>query len=198
MRDGIQPKTEPAELTSIERRVADRLATLRAERGWSLDDLASQTGISRATLSRLERCELSPTASMLCRLCTVYGWTLSRLMADAESAAPQLIRAPEQELWIDPETKYVRRIVSPPSSGLHGELVEIHLPPGACASFDRSPLPEMEHHLWMLEGIIEVGVSGKQFRLNSGDCLRYVLDGPSRYECKSRRNARYLLALVRP
>jgi transcriptional regulator with XRE-family HTH domain len=184
--------------TPIEGRVAHRLAVLRAERGWSLEDLARQTGISRATLSRLERCELSPTASVLCRLCTAYGWTLSRLMADAESSAPKLIRAQEQESWTDPETAYRRRIVSPPGAGLHGELVEIRLPPRARASFDNSPVPGLEHHLWMLEGTIEVVVSGKRFRLDPGDCLRYVLDGPSTYECKGRRRARYILALVRP
>ena len=185
------------ELTSIERRVAQRLAALRGERGWSLEDLAIQTGISRATLSRLERCELSPTASMLCRLCTVYGWTLSRLMADAESSSPQLIQAPDQESWTDPDTGYRRRIVSPPRPGLHRELVEIRLPPGACASFDDSPVPGLEHHLWVLEGTLEVEVGATRFRLNPGDCLRYQLDGPSRYQCKGRRDARYLIALMR-
>jgi len=49
----------------IERRISDRLAQLRAQRGWSLDALAERTGISRATLSRVERSELSPTAAML-------------------------------------------------------------------------------------------------------------------------------------
>ena len=80
----------------IERRIAHRLARLRAERGWSLEALAERTGISRATLSRLERSELSPTAAMLGKLCTVYGWTLSRLMAEAETRSPNLVSAAEQ------------------------------------------------------------------------------------------------------
>ena len=72
----------------VDRRIAQRLGQLRGEHAWSLDDLAERTGISRATLSRIERSELSPTAAMLGKLCTAYGWTLSRLMADAESPAP--------------------------------------------------------------------------------------------------------------
>ena len=76
--------------SEIERRIAVRLGQLRTERGWSLEDVAERTGISRATLSRLERSELSPTAAMLGALCTVYGWTLSRLMADAETPPPNL------------------------------------------------------------------------------------------------------------
>jgi mannose-6-phosphate isomerase-like protein (cupin superfamily) len=82
--------------------------------------------------------------------------------------------------------------------GLRGELVEILLPPGAVASFDDSSVPGLEHHLWIMEGMLEVEVAGKQFRLKPGDCLRYQLDGPSRYACKGRRDARYLIALMRP
>lgn len=184
-------------ITAIEGRIAQRLASLRAERSWSLDDLAQQTGISRATLSRIERCELSPTAWMLGRLCTAHGWTLSRLMADAETNAPSIIPSADQPCWTDPETRYVRRIVSPPCHGMHGELVEIRLPRGASVSFERSPVPGLEHYLWMLEGAIDLEVEDKRFRVHAGDCVRYVLNGRSRYECKSRRDARYLLALVR-
>src|SRR5215470_19354910 len=93
----------------IERRIAQRLARLRAERGWSLDAVADRTGISRATLSRLERAELSPTAAMLGKLCAAYGWTLSRLMADAETRPPTVVRLSEQAEWTDPASRYRRR-----------------------------------------------------------------------------------------
>ncbi|MYM89949.1 helix-turn-helix domain-containing protein, partial [Rugamonas sp. FT82W] len=43
----------------IESRLAQRLAALREERALSLDELAAASGISRATLSRLERGETS-------------------------------------------------------------------------------------------------------------------------------------------
>src|SRR5262244_2973591 len=123
---------------AVERRIAQRLAQLRADRGWSLDALADRTGISRATLSRLERAELSPTAAMLGKLCTVYGWTLSRLMADAETRPPSVLRAAEQAAWTDPDSGYRRRAVSPPAAGLRGELVEVHIPAGSSVSFDAS------------------------------------------------------------
>src|SRR5215468_719908 len=111
----LRSPTAPAAGRSIERRIAQRLGRLRGERGWSLDALADRTGISRATLSRLERAELSPTAAMLGTLCTVYGWTLSRLMADAETRPPNVVRAAEQAAWTDPGSGYRRRAVSPPS-----------------------------------------------------------------------------------
>ena len=189
---------KPDQGEAIERRIAQHLAALRADRGWSLEALAERTGISRATLSRLERSELSPTASMLGKLCTVYGLTLSRLMAQAETRPPDLIRASEQASWTDPETGYRRRAVSPPGPGLHGEVAEVQLPPAAVVTYEGSPVPGLEHHLWLLEGTLDLEVDGKQYRLQPGDCVRYVLNGSSRFECKGRRPARYFIAFVHP
>ena len=182
----------------VERRIAGRLAQLRTERGWSLEDVAERTGISRATLSRIERSELSPTAAMLGALCTLYGWTLSRLMADAETPPPNYIPAGEQAHWTDPETGYRRRAVSPPSPGLRGEMVEVHIPAGATVSFETSPIAGLEHHLWMLEGAVTIEVDGSSVPLRTGDCLRYVLNGPSRFQNAGKRAARYVIAMVRP
>jgi transcriptional regulator with XRE-family HTH domain len=183
---------------SLDVRIARRLALLRAQRGWSLDALAARTGISRASLSRLERGELSPTASMLGALCTQYGWTLSRLMAEAESGPPSVVRGPGQVTWKDPATGYLRRIISPPHPNLRGELVEVSLPAGASVSYDASPLPGLEHHLWMLDGSVAIEIEGTSFWVEKGDCVRYVLSGSSRFECRSKRPARYLVALVHP
>src|SRR5215469_3748025 len=99
--------------SAVERRIAEQLAALRTERAWSLDALAERTGISRATLSRIERGELSPTANILGQLCAAYGWTLSRLIAEAEGRPTSLVRAADQVEWEDPESHYVRRAVSP-------------------------------------------------------------------------------------
>jgi transcriptional regulator with XRE-family HTH domain len=193
--DGAPPDSSSG---PIDHRIARRLAALRAEQGWTLEALASRTGISRATLSRLERCELSPTAAILNTLCTQYGWTASRLMAEAESGPPTVVSFSQQVIWKDPETGYVRRVLSPPHPNLQGELVEIWLPAGSTVSFDVSPLPRLEHHLWMLEGTLLLEIEGTAFRLEKGDCLRYVLSGSTRFVSEGKRPVRYLLAIVHP
>jgi transcriptional regulator with XRE-family HTH domain len=198
MRVAATRPTPAAANHDIERRIAQRLARLRAERGWSLDALAERTGIGRATLSRLERCELSPTSAMLGKLCAVYGWTLSRFMAEAETRPPNVVPAPAQPEWSDPESGYRRRAVSPPAPGLRGELVEVRMPAGASVSFDASPVAGLEHHLWMLEGSLTLEIEGSIFRLRAGDCLRYVLTGPSRFQSTGTREAHYVIAMVHP
>ena len=65
-------------------------------------------------------------------------------------------------------------------------------------SFDASPIAGLEHHLWMLEGSLTLEVDGSRFRLREGDCLRYLLAGPTRFQGTGKRGARYLVAIVQP
>ena len=182
----------------IEARLASRLGALRTARGLSLDALAERTGISRATLSRLERGETSPTATMLGRLCSAYGWTLSRLMIEAEAEPPRRLARDAQAVWTDPETGFRRRVVSPPAPGLRAELVEGTLPPGAAIGYDAPPVAGLEHHLWMLDGMLDLTLEDVTHRLEPGDCLRYRLLGASRFACVGRKPARYLIAMAQP
>jgi len=186
------------ELEPVDARLAARLAALRAEQGWSLDALAERSGISRATLSRLERGETSPTASLLGRLCTAYGRTMSGLIAEVETDPPQLLRRAEQPGWTDPDSGFRRRSVSPPAAGFRGELVEGVLPAGAVVSYDTPPIHGIEQHVWMLDGTLELLVDDVVHRLGPGDCLRYRLFGPTRFHCPGPQPAHYVIALCKP
>jgi transcriptional regulator with XRE-family HTH domain len=182
----------------LESRLAARIAALRLERALSLDDLAALSGISRATLSRIERAEVSPTAAQLGRLAAAFGWTVSRLMAAAEGGAAMLVTAAEQTRWTDPETGFRRRIVSPPGPGLRIEMIEGELPAGAAVSYPGPPVPGMEQHIVMLAGALDFTVEGGTHRIAAGDCLRAVLRGPTRLHAPGPEAARYLIALCPP
>jgi transcriptional regulator with XRE-family HTH domain len=181
----------------IDTRLAARLAAMRTEQGWSLDELAGRSGISRATLSRMERGETSPTAALLGRLCTAYGRTMSRLLAEVEADPPLLVRAAEQSVWTDPETGYVRRSVSPPAAGYDAELMQGELPPGAVIDYAAPSVAGMEQHVWMLAGRLDLTVHGVTHRLEKGDCLRFRLFGATRFACPGPA-ARYVVAMCRP
>jgi transcriptional regulator with XRE-family HTH domain len=95
-------------------RLAARLAALRLQQNWSLDELSVASGISRASLSRIERSEVSPTAEVLNQLCIVYGMTMSRLLSEVEQTADNLFRADQQSLWQDELNGFERRMLIPP------------------------------------------------------------------------------------
>ncbi len=182
--------------TSIDRRIAQRLKGLRAERGWSLDELAARSSVSRASLSRLENAEVSPTASVLGKLCAAYGLTISRLMYLVEDDFAPLVRREAQSVWTDRETGFRRGSLSPPAQTLAGEVLECELEAGRRITYDRPPRPGLEHHLLLLAGRLEVTVDGQSHDLQPGDCLRYQLFGPSGFATPEDSAARYLLFMV--
>jgi transcriptional regulator with XRE-family HTH domain len=183
---------------SVAVRLAGRLAELRADRGWSLDELSRRTEVSRSTLSRLERAEISPTAVLLNRLCTAYGRTMSRLLAEVEQAPPDLVRAAHQVVWRDEGSGFTRRSVSPPHPGLRGEVVEGVLEPGADLNYDLPPVPGLEQHIWVREGELEVTEGARVHQLRPGDCLRFRLWDRSRFRCSGPHPVRYDLLVVLP
>ncbi|MBQ0926702.1 helix-turn-helix domain-containing protein [Saccharopolyspora endophytica] len=190
--------TEDSSSEELDARLASRLVHLRTEQGWSLEELAQRTGVSRSTLSRLERVEISPTAAMLSKLCTAYQRTVSQLLAEVEPQAPQLVRAGRQAVWQDETAGFARKSVSPPHPGLRGEVVEAVLHPDADISYEGSPVPGLEHHIWVLEGALEVTVDGKAHEVQVGDCLRVQLWGASRFRCLGPNPVRYALLIVLP
>jgi transcriptional regulator with XRE-family HTH domain len=181
---------------SIEWRIAQRIRSLRAERQWPLEELASRSGVSRASLSRIENGEVSPTAAVLCKVCAAFGLTLSRLMVLVEEGFQPFVREEEQVSWTDPGTGYRRRAVSPPASGLSGEVIEATLQPSSRIAYDRPPRPGLEHHLVMLDGALSFTVDGVRHMLRPGDCLRYRLQGESLFETPADSGARYFLFMV--
>src|SRR5690348_5261374 len=127
--------------TSLDHLIALRLKTLRLERGWSLDELAKRSTVSRATLSRLENAEVSPTASVLGKICAAYGLTISRLMYMVEDNFTPLILRSTQSVWTDQTVGFRRRSVSPPAQALAAEVLECELEPGTDITYDRPPRP---------------------------------------------------------
>ncbi|MET9758969.1 XRE family transcriptional regulator [Streptomyces sp. NPDC006372] len=187
--DGVDP---------VDTRLGLRLAELRAERGWSLGELAERSGVSRSTLSRAERAEISPTAALLNRLCAVYGRTMSQLLSEVEAEPAAVTRAADQPVWQDQASGFVRRSVSPPHPALRGELVEGRLTAGADIAYDRPPVAGLEQHIWILEGALVVTAQDTEYQLATGDCLRMRVWGPTRFRCTAPDGVRYLLAVVRP
>ncbi|MGI9452085.1 MAG: helix-turn-helix domain-containing protein, partial [Geminicoccaceae bacterium] len=178
---------------TIDRRIAEHLKSLRAERGWSLQALAERTDVSRATLSRLENAEVSATAAVLGRLCAVYGLTMSRLMHMVEERFAPLVQKDAQAVWVDPSVGFRRRSVSPPAKTLAGEAIACELDAGAEIIYETPPKPASEHHLLLTEGRLDVSLDGHRHQLEAGDCLRYQLFGKSVFSTPQQCGARYIL-----
>jgi transcriptional regulator with XRE-family HTH domain len=180
--------------------LAARLRTEREARGWSILDLATRSGVSRAMISKIERNEASPTAVLPGRLSGAFGLTLSTLLARSETDATgdgRVARAARQTRWTDPETGYIRRAVSPP--GATPELIQVELPPGAHIDFPKSAFTFLRGQcIWVQSGALEFVEGALTHQLRRGDCL--ALGPPSDCSFVNPSHATpcvYLVALTR-
>jgi transcriptional regulator with XRE-family HTH domain len=176
--------------------LAARIALEREARGWSLADLAERSGVSKAMISKIERGEASPTATLLGRLSGAFGLTMSTLLARAESGEGRLSRAAEQPRWQDPATGYIRQHVSP-QSDLPLDLVRVELPAGASATFPASSYTFNHHWIWVLKGKLDFHEGETVHQMGSGDCL--LLGSPTEctYETRGREPCTYLVVVMR-
>lgn len=187
------------ETQDINKRLAARLRGLRADHGLTLEALAERAGVSRSTISLIERGESSPTAAVLDRLAAGLGVTLASLFAQgARTDASPVSRRAEQVTWRDPETGYLRRNLSPPAFPSPMELAEIILPPGARVAYDTpgTRAVGISQQVWVIAGQIELSVGEVTHALDTGDCLAMRLEGPVAFRNPAKRDARYIVALA--
>jgi transcriptional regulator with XRE-family HTH domain len=182
----------------IDDAISQRLKTLRARAGLTLDELAERSGVSRAMISRIERMEASPTAALLARLSEALGLTLSAFFADDEPSASPLSRKADQKLWRDPHTGYLRRSVSPPGMPSRVDIVEVEFPAGARVSFPpRVESRVITQHVWLFEGVLDMVMPEETHRLMPGDCLFMDIGDAFEFHNPSDRPARYAVILDR-
>jgi transcriptional regulator with XRE-family HTH domain len=184
----------------INQLIAARIRHLRSKQAWSLDTLAERSGVSRSTISLIERGESSPTAIVLDKLATALHVPLASLFEQVSSdARPSPVsRADTQAVWTDPASGYVRRHLSAPIP-CPTQLVEIHFPAGQRVSYETAMQEaDVVQQLWIIRGTMEVRVGETVWRLDKGDCLTMKLDQPTTFHNPGRVVARYLVALTTP
>jgi transcriptional regulator with XRE-family HTH domain len=160
----------------------------------TLNDLSEKSGISRATLSRIEKAEASPTAETLGALSRAYHLPISTLLSPLDNTFNNVIRFDEQTIWEGNNSGYQRRSISPPSTILNIELIEGILQPNQLITYEQPSLHGQEHHIVILKGDLYLTIENTNYQLSEGDCIRYKLFGSSRFQTKH-KFAKYLIAL---
>lgn len=181
----------------INSRIASRVRSLRAELGLTLDVLAAKSEVSRSMLSLVERGESSPTAVVLERIATGLGVPLATLFEDVGAAPEPISRGAQRSSWRDPQSGYVRRNLSPGNFPSPLQLVEVMLPAGAKVAYETGARDVSIHQqIWVQEGSIEVSIGNLTHRLGADDCLAMQLNEPITFRNRTRKSARYLVALA--
>lgn len=180
----------------IDSRLGARIRAERESRGWSLSDLAGRASVSRAMIHKIERGDSSPTANLLGKLSGAFGISMSTLLARAEAEAGQLLRKSDQSIWIDPDTGYVRRQVSP-RSDMPLDLVEVCLPSGKDVPMPASAYASIRQLIWVLDGDLTFIEGTVRHDLHQGDCLHLGQPADCIFRNESDRNCTYAVIVLR-
>lgn len=178
--------------------IAQRVRQLRLDRQYSLDDLAGRSGVSRSSISLIERGQSSPSAVVLDKLATALGVVLASLFEPQAAAAPApLTRRAGQAVWTDPASGYQRRQLSPATDSPL-QLVEVLFPPGQRVALESAARETGLHQqIWVLEGCIHITLGdAPAWALEAGDCLAMRLNQPILFHNPTDQAARYLVAVV--
>jgi transcriptional regulator with XRE-family HTH domain len=186
------------EIAGADAILAGNLRMEREARSWTLAELAARSGVSRAMLSKIERCEASPTAALLGRLSAAFGLTMSQLFAQIEGQpAGQVARVDQQPVWRDPETGFVRRSLSP-AGPVPLELVWGEMPPGAEITYPAASRAFIaDQQLVVVSGSLTVESGSSCHALAPGDCLRFGPPTDVMFRNPGAARCLYVIALLR-
>ena len=176
--------------------IAERLRAEREARNWTLADLAERSGVSRAMISKIERCEASPTATVLVRLAAAFDLTLAGFLTRAEGHTNRLVRSKEQPVWRDPASGYLRRQMFVRADNPI-EVVSVDLPAHTRVGMPAMSYARIRQVVLVLDGTLVIQEGETRHQLEPGDCLGFGAPADTIFENEADTPCRYLVVLAR-
>jgi transcriptional regulator with XRE-family HTH domain len=178
--------------------VGSRLKRLRSQAGLTLEQMAAQSGVSRAMLSKVERGEKSPTLAIVVRIAKGLNVSMSTLMgAEPDPARVAHIKAANRLAFKDPETGFERQILSPSHVDNGVELLLHRIPPGKSSGELPPYKTPTEKYLVVQEGRLTLYLGEARYVLESGDSFYFEVQEPYCFANEGKTPCSYYLAIVR-
>lgn len=193
------PTPRPPAPEAINEFVGRRVKKLRAARGWSLEELAAASGVSRSMLSEIERERANPTLTVAARIARAFELTLQDLLGGAESPTEKIrvIRSgdPAQVFRADRECEI--RTLSPLQLEKDVEFYELDLRPGGGLR-SQPHFEGTREFLTVVEGRVRVESDGGREELAVGDSATYAADVAHAIVNTGSTRARVFLVVIYP
>jgi transcriptional regulator with XRE-family HTH domain len=185
---------------SIEQAVSElggKLASARAERGWSLQQLADRSGLSPAAIHKVEKSGMTPTIASLMKIAAALGKSVSYFIDESEPLRPVThIRAGERQLLYTSKQGLTLENVS----GRYGPFFVAGAEARVDAGADSGPEPMVhpgEELVILLEGAMRFVVAGERYELAEGDSLHFRTTLAHSWANPSPRPARAIWLAIR-
>ena len=183
-----------ASLSSL---IGRRVRTARGGHAWTLDDLATRSGVSRRMVVNVEQGVTNASIATLLRLSTALGISLASLVDVPESSALSVRRKDEHHLFWEGEHGGRGVLVASTEAPNVVELWDWTLGAGDdYVSEEHSRgTRELVH---VLNGSVTISVADERVALGAGDAMWFAGDQPHTYANKGKRTARFALSVYQP
>jgi len=159
--------------------IGEIIKKLRLEKGLTIRELASKTGLSVGFLSNVERDINSPTISSLAKICQALETNLVSLFENNNSDETIVTRKNERTTLVkSAESKTIYEYLSVPNKNL--KAVCIKMEPGGDYGEGLTGHRGDEFGI-VLEGVMEVAVENETYTLEEGDSIYINAFLPHKY-----------------
>ncbi|MEV6213313.1 XRE family transcriptional regulator [Nocardia sp. NPDC051833] len=172
----------------------------REDAGLTLEQLSTQSSVSRAMLSKVERGEKSPTIGVASRIAHALDASLSDLIgggAATTSGVAVVLRKRDRPVFRDPDTGFERHMVSAAPGVGGGEMVAHYLPAQVSTGLLPAYPPGSEKQLVVLDGTLTVAIGGIIETLNAGDSIFFQADADHGFANRTDAPCEYLMVISR-
>lgn len=166
---------------ALQGRVADSLKRLRKDHGWTLEELARRSGVSRAMLSQIEAKKTNPTIAVLWKISTAFGMHFSALLGEEKKSDVTVIRREGMQTLSSSDGRFVSRPLFPRNADRKSEFYELRLKPGARSDGPPHPAGTREN-LVVVKGSLTIWVDDTAWEVEEGDAIDFAADVPHAYE----------------
>jgi transcriptional regulator with XRE-family HTH domain len=184
-------------VTDVGDAVARTVRSLRGAHGWSLDQLASRSGVSKGVLVALEQARGNPNLGTLIRVSEALGVPLTRLVQIEEEPPIQHFPAARHVvLWRGPAGGTGTLLAgSDPRPSV--ELWRWELRPGECRDSE-SHTPGTREIITVEAGVLSLKVGDSRTEVRTGDAAVFHGDRPHSYANESDTDVRFVLTVMDP
>jgi transcriptional regulator with XRE-family HTH domain len=195
--DSVLTDTGTGRVEAVTAAVAQHVRELRTGRGWSLDELAGRSGVSKGMVVQIEAARTNPSVGTLCRLADAFGVTVARLLEPGAERTVRITSAEHAPMLWQGDRGGMGRLLGGLNDPDFVELWEWRLQPGERhASADHAPgTREMLH---ILAGTLIVTVDGTDHPVISGQTIEFRADRGHSYRNDGDEPARIVMVVVMP
>lgn len=177
--------------------IARNTRDLRTERQWSLDQLATRSGVSKGMLVQIEQSRTNPSIATLCRVADAFGVTLAQLVELSDGATVRVVDPDEiVRLWSGADGSGGDLLVGTDRVE-HVELWRWQLAPGDTHESD-GHVEGTRELISVTAGTLTLDVGDETYPVRAGGAVLFDADRPHRYRNEHRRPLDLVLVVVQP